>query len=94
MRADSASARQREEGEFLHRDVPGVIGLALMGAGRLGVSLALPPLISSLLFGISAFDPAAFLGMTMLQCAVALLAGYLPARRASKTDPMLALRAE
>ena len=70
------------------------LGLAPMGAGLLGISLALPPLISSLLFGISAFDPAAFLGMTMLQCAVALLAGYLPARRASKTDPMLALRAE
>jgi len=71
--------------------------LALTAMGLLmglSVSLALARVISSLLFGISAFDPVAFLGMTVLLCTVALLAGYLPARRASKTDPMIALRAE
>jgi len=67
--------------------------LALIGVG-VGVvaSLALARLIASLLFETAPSDPLTFGGMVVLLGIVALLAGYLPARRASKIDPMVALR--
>jgi putative ABC transport system permease protein len=67
--------------------------LALIGivAGTVA-SLAIADLIASLLYGTKATDGATFLSMTLLLLLVALLAGYIPARRASRIHPMIALR--
>ena len=67
--------------------------LALAGVtlGTLG-SFVTARWIASLLFGTRPTDPATFAGIVVLLCAVALFAGYLPARRASRIDPMIALR--
>jgi predicted permease len=67
--------------------------LALIGiAVGIIASLVLARLIASLLFQTAPSDPLTFVGMVFLLGIVALLAGYLPARRASKIDPMVALR--
>ncbi len=67
-----------------------VVGLV---AGT-AASLVSARLIASLLFGTSPWDPTAYAGMALLLVAVALISGYIPARRASGIDPMTALRSQ
>jgi putative ABC transport system permease protein len=71
------------------------MALALMGiASGAVLALAMTRLISGMLFGITATDPMTFLGVAALLGTVAFLANYLPARRAARVDPMVALRYE
>ena len=69
------------------------LALAGVALGILG-SFALNKWIESLLFGTTPTNPAVFSGVSLLLCAVALVAAYVPARRASRIDPLQALRTE
>jgi putative ABC transport system permease protein len=74
---------------FLHR------GVVLAGVGviaGLAVSASSASVMASLLYGVRPHDPAVFLIVPLLLFAIAVLASYLPARRATKVDPLIALR--
>ncbi len=71
------------------------VGLTVLGVG-IGVagSLAVTRVLNGIIFGVSANDPKTFIVTPLLLAGAALLASYIPARRAARVDPMVALRAE
>jgi putative ABC transport system permease protein len=72
-------------------------GLTMAGAGvavGLAASLAAAQVMETMLYGVKPRDPVIFATVPVLLIAVALIASYIPARRASKIDPMAALRME
>jgi predicted permease len=85
-----ASARDVQAGILVQTLRLAAIGIVLGAAA----SWAIVQGAEALLFGVTPRDPGTFLGMAAVLALVALVAGYLPARRASRVDPMLALRAE
>ena len=85
-----ASARDVQSRIILQTLMLAAIGVVLGTAA----SWAMVQSAGSLLFGITARDPGTFASMVLILTMVALIAGYLPARRASRIDPMVALRTE
>ena len=71
------------------------LAIAAVGAtAGLGAAYAATGLVQALLFGVSPTDPRILAAAAMINFGVALLAAYLPARRAARIDPVVALRAE
>jgi putative ABC transport system permease protein len=85
--AQVASVRRMILGQTLKLTL---IGVALGLAG----SFVVARFLTSLLFGVGMYDPLTFLGVAALLVAVALAASYIPARRAMRVDPIVALRYE
>jgi putative ABC transport system permease protein len=85
-------AQARDIRRLVLRHGARLAGLGI-GVGLLA-SLGLTRLLEGLLYGVSATDPGSFGAMALLLAAVTLLASWVPARRASRLDPMAALRAE
>ena len=82
-------------GQILGRVVTRTMTLAVVGVAiGAGGSFVVSRLMGSLLYGVEPTDALTFISMTAILLAVSALAGFLPARRAARTDPMGALRTE
>jgi ABC-type antimicrobial peptide transport system permease subunit len=79
-------------GYLQSRIVLRTLGLTALGLLGLVASRALSRGLGRLLYGVTAGDPATFIGIAMLLIGVAALVGYIPARKASRIDPMTALQ--
>ena len=88
----AVGAAQRDIVTYFVRKALGVVGVALVAG--LALSLALGRVLAGMLFGVSAADPVTLGAVIVLVVGVALLAAFLPALRASRIDPMHALREE
>ena len=89
------SALGASPGDIQNRVLAETLGLAAIGMGLgLCAAWALARVMQGLLFGVTTSDPTTYAAVPVLILAVAALAGYLPARRAARTDPVAALRAE
>jgi predicted permease len=83
------------EGDIVRMILSHTVGLVVAGVAiGLGGSAALSRLIGGVLYGVTATDPIAYVTVTLLLITVAMIAAYLPARRAMRLDPMMALRHE
>jgi len=85
-------ARESTVARMVVREALAVVGLGLL-LGTFG-ALALTRVLASLLYDVSPTDPATFLSVAVVLGAVAVTASYLPARRAARVDPIVALRQE
>jgi putative ABC transport system permease protein len=85
-------ARRRNVLALILRQSARPVGIGILAG--LALSVLVSRLLSSLLFGVSALDPLAFGGVSLFLMFVALLACYVPACKATKVDPMVALRCE
>jgi putative ABC transport system permease protein len=84
-----------QKGEVLRLVIKQGFVLAIIGVALgLGASLLVTRVMASLLFEVSATDPLTFATIPVLLTVVALLASFIPARRATTVDPMIALRYE
>jgi putative ABC transport system permease protein len=68
-----------------------LINRAIVG---IGAAMLLTPIMSALLYGVPPTDPVTYAGVAIVLGAVTLLATYLPARRASRVQPIIALRSQ
>jgi putative ABC transport system permease protein len=91
----SAQSRSAQAGDVARMAVRRAMRLTLAGV-TLGVAaaLALTRVMKNLLFEVSATDPTTFVLIALLLVGLALIASYIPARRAAKADPLLAIRNE
>ena len=85
-------AEQRDVGRLVVRQ--GMLLISIGVAGGATAALAITRLMGSLLYGIHPGDPLTFVAVSLLLSAIAIVACYIPARRATKVDPMVALRYE
>ena len=84
-----------QRGDVLRMIVGGGMKLTLVGVAiGLAGALALARLVATMLFDVTPFDPASYAATAIVLLAIAALACYIPARRAMRVDPIMALRQE